>query len=166
MTPYYSRMEDEDYRIMVLNDTTMKCFRDGRIFTLSKKCKKYEKWVERTNNSNHSGYIRIRLCGKNYLAHRLIMMAFVGESDQEVDHINRIKTDNRFENLHYCTHSENNLNRDYMDNAKGCHFDKRRNKWQSHIRINGKLKHLGMFEKEEDAHQAYLNAKDKRQNEP
>jgi hypothetical protein len=64
------------------------------------------------------------------------MMAFVGESDQEVDHINRIKTDNRFENLRYCTHSENNLNRDYVDNAKGYSWDKK--KWQAHIRINGK----------------------------
>jgi hypothetical protein len=42
-------MEDE-YHIITVNDTTIKCFRDGRIFTLSKKCKKYEKWVERTIN--------------------------------------------------------------------------------------------------------------------
>ena len=152
----------EDYRIMVLNDTTIKCFRDGRIFTLSKRCKKYEKWIERTTKPKKTGYIQIQIGIKMYQAHRLIMMAFVGDSDQEVDHINRIKTDNRVENLRYCTRSENNLNRDYVDNAKGyCWY---RNKWQSQIRIDGKLKHLGSFDNEEDARQAYVNARDKRQN--
>jgi len=157
-------MEDEDYRIINFANTTIKCFRDGRIHTLDNRFKKYEKWNERTTKPNNRGYIHIQIGVKLYLAHRLIMMAFVGESQQEVDHINRIKTDNRFENLRYCTRSENNLNKDYVGNAKGCHFDKRRNKWQSYIRINGKLKHLGYFDNEEEAHQAFLEARDKRQN--
>ena len=45
-------MEDEDYRIMVLNDTTIKCFRDGRIERLFKVNHQYGKkgeWVGRTN---------------------------------------------------------------------------------------------------------------------
>ena len=39
--------------------------------------------------------------------HRLVMFAFNGISDLHVNHINGIKTDNRLENLEYCTHSEN-----------------------------------------------------------
>ena len=152
-----------DYRIITLNDTTIKCFRDGRIFTLSKKCKKYEKWNERSNKPNSRGYIRIMIGRKLCHTHRLIMIAFVGESDQQVDHINRIKTDNRFENLRYCTHSENQLNRYYVDNAKGYRWKK--NKWEAQIRINNKTKHLGRFEKEEDAHQAFLDARLKYRNE-
>mgnify|MGYP003647959551 CR=1 FL=1 len=155
-------MEDEDYRIMVLNDTTMKCFRDGRIFTMSKQCKKYEKWNERSDTPTDRGYIRLHIGGRKYYSHRLIMLAFVGESDQAVDHINRIKTDNRFENLRYCTDSENQWNRESVDNAKGYYFTK--NKWRTTIRINGKKKYLGMFDNEEEAHQAYLDAKDKRTN--
>ncbi len=162
-------MEDEDYRIMVLNDTTIKCFRDGRVHALCKKSNKYGKkgeWTERNNKPNNIGYIHIHISGKLYLAHRLIMLAFVGESDQEVDHINRIRNDNRFENLRYVTPSENNWNRDYVDNAKGYYWDKKLKKWRAYIRINNKQKHLGVFEKEEDARQAYLDACSKYRNEP
>ena len=152
----------DEYRIITLNDNTIKCFRDGRIHTLDNRCKKYEKWNERSNKPNSRGYIQIQIGIKMYKVHRLIMMAFVGESDQQVDHINRIKNDNRFENLRYCTSSENSLNRDWIDNAKGYYWHI--NKWRARIHINNKPKHLGMFDTEEDAHQAYLNARDKRQN--
>ena len=154
-------MEDE-YRIITVNDTTIKCFKDGRIFTLCKVTNQYGKkgeWFERSYKRVDKGYIRIEIGPKKYLAHRLIMLAFAGESDQEVDHINRIKTDNRFENLRYVTRIENQLNRDCVDNAKGYGWEKERNKWRAQIKINGKTKYLGRFEKEEDAHQAYLDAK-------
>tara|TARA_R110002167_G_scaffold97211_1_gene256800 strand:- start:688 stop:1173 length:486 start_codon:yes stop_codon:yes gene_type:complete len=158
-------MENEDYRIINKNDTTIKCFRDGRIETLCKRTNKYCKkgeWMERSNNPKKNGYIRIMIGAKHYLAHRIIMIAFVGESEQCVDHINRIKTDNRFENLHYCTHIENNLNRDFCDNAKGCYWDKKAKKWRALISIDGKCKHLGYFDNEQDAHQAFLQAKARR----
>ena len=155
-------MENEDYRIINKNDTTIKCFRDGRIFTLSKKCKKYEKWNERIVKPTNQGYIRIGIGGKHYRVHRLIMEAFVGESEQEVDHIDRNKTNNNFHNLRYCTSSENNLNRESVDNAKGYWWHKTAKKWKAQISIDNKHIHLGYFEKEEDAHQAYLQARERR----
>ncbi len=39
--------------------------------------------------------------------HRLMIAAFYGPSDLDVNHKNGIKTDNRLENLEYCTHQEN-----------------------------------------------------------
>jgi len=44
---------------------------------------------------------------RNRMVHRLVMLAFVGESDLQVNHVNGDKTDNRLENLEYCTGSEN-----------------------------------------------------------
>ena len=157
----------DEYHIINLNDTMIKCYRDGRIFTLCKVTTKHGKkgeWIERSNKPRSHGYIQIKVGGKHYLAHRLIMLAFVGESDQEVDHINRIRHDNRFENLRYCTRRENALNMAMVDNTKG--YTWYRNKWQAYIRINGKQKHLGCFDTEAEARQAFLDAKDKRENEP
>jgi hypothetical protein len=65
------------------------------------------------HNKHPHGYISIclRKGGKNkfYLAHRLVMLAFVGPSDLQVNHKNGIKTDNRLENLEYVTCSENQM---------------------------------------------------------
>lgn len=44
-------------------------------------------------------------------------------------------------------------------NVKGYSWNNQKNKWQARIKINQKLIHLGFFDKEEDAHQAYLVAK-------
>jgi hypothetical protein len=50
---------------------------------------------------------------KGRTIHSLVMEAFVGErpNGYEIDHINRIRDDNRLENLRYCSKSENMLNR-------------------------------------------------------
>ena len=147
----------DEYRIITLNDNTIKCFRDGRIHTLDNRCKKYEKWIERSSNPDKKGYIRIQIGGKNYRAHRLIMEVFEGPSEQEVDHIDRNKSNNNFQNLRYCSRTENNLNKDCCENAKGYYRDK--NKWKAQISIDSKQKHLGYFDNEHEAHQAFLEAK-------
>lgn len=57
----------------------------------------------------------ITLCGeqghKKELIHRLVAQAFIPNPNSyaEVNHINYIKTDNRVENLEWCTHRDNNL---------------------------------------------------------
>ena len=75
--------------------------------------------------------------------------------DNMIDHINRKKDDNRLENLHVVNSQQNQWNRD----DKGYYWRENRNKWQAQISLNNKTIYLGMFENEEDARNAYLEAK-------
>lgn len=45
--------------------------------------------------------------GNRCTVHRLVMAAFHGPSDLHVNHISAVRTDNRLENLEYCTPAEN-----------------------------------------------------------
>ena len=105
------------------------------------------------------GYIQTSINSKPYRTHRLIYIYHNGDIPKglQVDHINGIRNDNHIENLRLATHQENQWNR---TKAKGYTWNKRNNKWNAQIKVNGKRKHLGLFYNEDDAHQAYLNAKD------
>jgi hypothetical protein len=114
--------------------------------------------ISKTNN----GYIRLCINDdkKRYYikAHQFAWYWVNKECVQEIDHINGIKEDNRISNLRSVTHQENNWNR---INAKGYYWSKACDKWHSQISVNSRKIHLGFFEKEEDARDAYLQAKEK-----
>ncbi len=59
------------------------------------------------------GYLTVELWknkeGRRFTVHRLVMMAFTGPRPDglQINHLNGVKTDNRWVNLEYCTASEN-----------------------------------------------------------
>ena len=60
---------------------------------------------------NRYGYIRVDLSkegiNKQFSAHRIVALTFLGESDLVVNHIDGVKTNNNINNLEYVTSKEN-----------------------------------------------------------
>lgn len=92
------------------------------------------------------------------LMHRLIMKF----PRQCIDHINNNGLDNRKVNLRIASASQNAMNRKKISSTssiyKGVGFHIKHNKWQAHIKVNGKIQYLGLFTNETDAALAYNNA--------
>jgi len=93
-------MEIQDFPNYLIYD-------DGRVFS-----KKINKFMKHSLNSDGYKYVALYPHRKNFTIHRLIAKHFIPNPDNKpcVDHINRIRDDNRIENLRWATYSENNKN--------------------------------------------------------
>ena len=102
------------------------------------------------------GYLNIMVCSRKYKAHRLAWLYMYGEwPNDQIDHINRIRTDNRIANLREVSHKQNLQNAGkYSHNTSGhpgvC-WNKRASKWQAQITHNQKDIFLGRFATIEEA---------------
>jgi hypothetical protein len=106
--------------------------------------------------TRHSkGYVSIKLHGYEALAHRLAWYMTHGETPAGIDHINRVKHDNRIANLRPATSSENQCNRGVQSNntsgVTGVARNRHDTAWQAYIKLAGKRKHLGTFQDFDEA---------------
>lgn len=112
------------------------------------------------------GYVRIKIDGVSYRAHRLAWLWVYGSMPtQFIDHINGVRDDNRIVNLRDVTRSVNQCNLAIHRDAssdKLAGVKQRGSKWQARIRINGKPTHLGTFGTVQEAVAAYRLAVSKR----
>ena len=114
---------------------------------------------------SNQGYLIISFKGRNYRLHRLSYLLMGLSVPEFVDHINGVKTDNRWKNLRPATKSQNNCNTSVSSRNtsgfKGVYKASKSGKWYSQIRFNGQIHHLGSFDAPEEAHEAYKRAADK-----
>jgi hypothetical protein len=126
-------MEIQDYPNYLI-------YEDGRVFS-----KKKGKFINSSPNSR--GYVQVKLIKdgkqKTFKIHRLIAIHYIPNPDNkpEVDHINRITTDNRLENLRWVNRSENMNNTGMFKNNTSGHknitYHKRTDRWVYQKRTNG-----------------------------
>lgn len=110
------------------------------------------------------GYVSIKINRKPYFAHRLAWLYQTGQwPKNQIDHKNRLKTDNRFENLRDVTPAVNQQNhtRAQTGNPTGLRGVTRINSgFKASIKpVGSKQIYLGVYRTPQEAHGAYLLAK-------
>lgn len=93
------------------------------------------------------GYLRGRVMGALYMAHRIIWKMVRGTEPPEIDHRNGIKDDNRWKNLRAADRVINsrNMARPKSNTSGHIGVSRIRRRWRATIRNDGKQLHLGVF---------------------
>lgn len=96
------------------------------------------------------GYYGVGIHKKRYRLHRIIWLHVYGYlPENDLDHINQIRTDNRIKNLREVSRMCNNRNTGNQKNntsgVKGVTFWKKRKKWCAVLMINNKTHYLGLY---------------------
>ena len=110
-----------------------------------------------------NGYKAIMIDGDRYYNHRIAwVLAYKSWPENQLDHINGIKTDNRLCNLRAATNAQNGknikINVKNTSGYKGVVWCKNTNKWRALIKVDGKSICLGRHKDKIDAINVRKNA--------
>lgn len=103
------------------------------------------------------GYRRIRIDNKVYTSARLAWFYMTrGQPLFTIDHINRVRDDDRFCNIRDVTMSENNRNKEGISySGDGVYYRKDRNQYRARTYVEGRRVHIGNFYTFDEALAAY-----------
>ena len=110
-----------------------------------------------------NGYVTIAIDRVKHQAHRLAWLYMTGEHPDEnlhVDHINRVRDDNRWENLRQLTAAENQANsgrgirKPPASGTPGVYWDGRKSRWFVQVRRSRKMHYGGYHKTIEEASEA------------
>ena len=120
------------------------------------------RWNHLTVGTQTGGYKAIYINRTRKALHRVIYYAHnqdwnIQDSsiNNYIDHIDGNRANNDIRNLRVVTCQQNNFN----TCAKGYTWNKPAKKWMAQINLNKKYMYLGCFKTEEEARNAYLEAK-------
>jgi len=147
---------------LIYYNAELRCYRTGKVERFFRN----KGWKIVENTDNNKGYNHININKTLILRHRLIAYCFLGldnivgnqEKTNVIDHIDHNRINNCVENLRITTQYGNQQNR---KNVKGYCFNKKINKYQAYIMVNGKKINLGYYIIEEDAKNARLKGEEK-----
>jgi hypothetical protein len=116
-----------------------------------------QRWAGKAAGTiDHKGYLIVCVDSHEYRAHRVVWLMHYGmHAENQIDHINGVKSDNRISNLRDVHNIENSRNRsrrqDNTSGHTGVVWHKTVGKWIANIGVNGRLKYIGVFDRKEDA---------------
>lgn len=104
------------------------------------------------------GYWYTKYEGQQYMAHRLIWKWWYGYDPEEIDHINKDRSDNRIDNLRNVNTKTNCRNqtkaRNNTSGFNGVSYLARLEKYQAYVRIDYKQIYIGIYNTPQEASKA------------
>ena len=102
---------------------------------------------EAAGSLNNYGYLIVKISASTFLVHRLIWAIVYGYfPENQIDHIDRNKVNNRVENLREVSDSCNKRNRGNSvansSGVRGVGYDKSRGSWKAYINIGPRVVNL------------------------
>jgi hypothetical protein len=102
------------------------------------------------------GYRHGSIDDQKYLTHRVIWALVYGTwPEDQIDHKNGDRADNRIENLRVVSNTENQRNAskraDNTSGVCGVRWYESKGKWRAEVTVHGKNRHLGLFTSFDDA---------------
>ena len=129
-------------------------YKDGKLYNRISRGSRAVAGSE-AGSEDAQGYMQVCINKKVYKVHRIIWLMTYGEwPKNEIDHINRIKKDNKIENIRDVTGVQNKLN----NGAGG--FTVTKYGYVAKIKSNNKSRYLGTYPTSDEAHRVYLDAKE------
>lgn len=94
-----------------------------------------------------NGYVTVHFSGKTVYAHRLAFYIVTGRwPDNDIDHINGNRQDNRWQNLREATRSQNLMNKRTKRNLPKNVYLHPSGRYRVKMKIDGITKHFGYYE--------------------
>lgn len=121
----------------------------------------YNRRRNRPSGCSQLGYLTIKINKQNYFIHRLAWLITYGKLPQnEIDHIDGNRGNNRISNLREVSHRENcqNLRCHREGLLPGAQWDPVRKRYRARLRIKGKRIRLGNYITAQEAHEVYMRA--------
>jgi hypothetical protein len=140
-------------------------YENDKLYKINQQTKKWSCCNDLKPNST-TGYFHVRINNRNYKLHRVVYLFHNLDwnihdisLDNEIDHDDRDTTNNKIENLRILDNSGNNRNKNKKPNCssiyRGVCWHKTAKKWRALIKIDGKNRHLGLFDDENEAGALY-----------